>query len=174
VSLLVLRRVTESLPPLPSVTSGGHVQNCSPKAGRLRPVYLLGIQTERLTRFEFGVLYILVNRRYKLLFNMKNGVFGDVTPCGSCRFLQDGQAAARFPTGHLNLERLQRFEFGGLYILINRRYRLLFNMNNGVFGDVTPCGSCRFLQEPHGVTSQKTPFFIVTAVKTSNLTCFST
>jgi hypothetical protein len=28
---------------------------------------------------------------------------------------------------------------------------------------------CRSLQEPHGVTSQKTPFFIVTAVKTSNL-----
>jgi hypothetical protein len=26
------------------------------------------------------------------------------------------------------------------------------------------------LQEPHGVTSQKTIFFIVTAVKTSNLT----
>jgi hypothetical protein len=28
----------------------------------------------------------------------------------------------------------------------------------------------RFLQEPYGVTSQKTQFFIVTAVKTSNLT----
>jgi hypothetical protein len=28
----------------------------------------------------------------------------------------------------------------------------------------------RFLQQPHGVTSQKTTFFIVTAVKTSNLT----
>jgi hypothetical protein len=27
-----------------------------------------------------------------------------------------------------------------------------------------------FLQEPHGVTSQTTPFFIVTTVKTSNLT----
>jgi hypothetical protein len=27
-----------------------------------------------------------------------------------------------------------------------------------------------FLQEPHGVTSQKIPFFIVTAVKTSNPT----
>jgi hypothetical protein len=27
-----------------------------------------------------------------------------------------------------------------------------------------------FLQEPHGVTSRKTAFFIVTAVKTSNLT----
>jgi hypothetical protein len=32
---------------------------------------------------------------------------------------------------------------------------------------------CRFLQEPHGVISQKTPFFIVTAVKTSNLTCIN-
>jgi hypothetical protein len=30
----------------------------------------------------------------------------------------------------------------------------------------------RFLQEPHCVTSQKTPFFIVTAVKTSNLAHF--
>jgi hypothetical protein len=30
----------------------------------------------------------------------------------------------------------------------------------------------RFLQEPHGMTSQRTPFFIVTAVKTSNLTYF--
>jgi hypothetical protein len=28
----------------------------------------------------------------------------------------------------------------------------------------------RFLQESHGVTSQKTAFFIITAVKTSNLT----
>jgi hypothetical protein len=28
----------------------------------------------------------------------------------------------------------------------------------------------RFLQKPHGVTSQNTPFFIVTAVKTPNLT----
>jgi hypothetical protein len=64
-------------------------------------------------------------------------------------------------------------------------------MKNGVFWVVTPCGSCknrrfggtwrlhhqgdknlctRLLQEPHGVTTQKTPFFIVTAVKTSNLT----
>jgi hypothetical protein len=28
----------------------------------------------------------------------------------------------------------------------------------------------RLLQEPRGITSQKTPFFIVTAVKTSNFT----
>jgi hypothetical protein len=46
-------------------------------------------------------------------------------------------------------------------------------MKNGVFWVVTPCGSCknrRFLQDPHGVTTQKTQFFIITAVKTSNLT----
>jgi hypothetical protein len=47
---------------------------------------------------------------------------------------------------------------------INRRI-----VKNGVFLNVTPCGSW-FLQEPHGATSQKTPFFIVTAVKTSNPT----
>jgi hypothetical protein len=35
------------------------------------------------------------------------------------------------------------------------------SMKNGVFWVVTPCGSCK---------NQKTPFFIVTAVKTSNLT----
>jgi hypothetical protein len=32
------------------------------------------------------------------------------------------------------------------------------------------CGKGRFLQEPHSVTSQKTAFFLVTAVKASNLT----
>jgi hypothetical protein len=36
----------------------------------------------------------------------------------------------------------------------------------GVLG----CYAVRFLQEPHGVTSKKTAFFIVTAGKTSNLT----
>jgi hypothetical protein len=32
---------------------------------------------------------------------------------------------------------------------------------------------CRFLQEPHGIASQKAEFFIATAVKTSNLTSMS-
>jgi hypothetical protein len=32
---------------------------------------------------------------------------------------------------------------------------------------------CLFLQEPHGVSSQKTAFFIFTAVKISNLTIYS-
>jgi hypothetical protein len=42
---------------------------------------------------------------------------------------------------------------------------------NAVFWDVTACAEVRqFLQEPHGVTFQKTVFFIATAVKTSNLT----
>jgi hypothetical protein len=35
---------------------------------------------------------------------------------------------------------------------------------------VTRIGERQFLEEPHGVPSQKTPFFIVTAVKTSTLT----
>jgi hypothetical protein len=36
------------------------------------------------------------------------------------------------------------------------------------------CFLRRFLQEPHGVISQKTPFFIVPAVETSNLTTGTT
>jgi hypothetical protein len=39
-------------------------------------------------------------------------------------------------------------------------------LKNAIIWDVTPCG----LQEPHGITPQKTAFFIVTAMKTSNLT----
>jgi hypothetical protein len=42
-------------------------------------------------------------------------------------------------------------------------------MKNGVFWDVTPCGSCKTRREPHGVTSQKTPFFITEIVQTLNL-----
>jgi hypothetical protein len=38
---------------------------------------------------------------------------------------------------------------------------------------ISPPPKPRFLQEPHGVTTQKTPFFIVTAVKTSNLTVYT-
>jgi hypothetical protein len=45
--------------------------------------------------------------------------------------------------------------FGGRIVLWWRRY-------------VLP--KCRFLHDPHGVISQKTAFFIVTAMKTSNLT----
>jgi hypothetical protein len=43
-------------------------------------------------------------------------------------------------------------------------------MKNAFFWVVRPCGPCKNLKEPHGVTSQKTQFFIVTAVKTSDLT----
>jgi hypothetical protein len=42
-------------------------------------------------------------------------------------------------------------------------------MKNAVFWDVAPCRT-RYTRDLHGVTSQKTAFFIVTAVKTSNLT----
>jgi hypothetical protein len=44
----------------------------------------------------------------------------------------------------------------------------------GELGTTQAATSNRFLQEPHGVTTQKTPFFIVTAVKTSNLTFMAT
>jgi hypothetical protein len=73
-----------------------------------------------------------------------------ITPCGSCR----------------------NWRFGGTYGLhnqsdANRRARNNVSMlrRNTVFPQ-----KCRFLQEPHGVTSQKGAFFIVNAMTTSNLT----
>jgi hypothetical protein len=49
--------------------------------------------------------------------------------------------------------------------------KIFLTLKNGVFWVVTPCGSCKNqIQEPQGVRTLKNPFFIVTAVKTSNLT----
>jgi hypothetical protein len=53
-------------------------------------------------------------------------------------------------------------------------------LKNTVILDVAPCNLVstdvseehRLIQDLHGATSQKTTFFIVTAVKTSNLTSF--
>jgi hypothetical protein len=46
-----------------------------------------------------------------------------------------------------------------LRILLRFEVSTVMTMKRAMFWDVTPCGSCRFLQEPHGVTSQKTAFF---------------
>jgi hypothetical protein len=67
-------------------------------------------------------------------------------------------------------------ELSASFIKVTRIGELGTTLKNGVFWVVTPCGSCknrrfgvppnrRFVQVPHGVTIQKTPFFIVTAVK---------
>jgi hypothetical protein len=80
---------------------------------------------------------------------------------------------------------------------------MCYSSKNVVFWDVAPCRSCepkfrsnvsppssgqknpqarnqryvppkrRFTQDLHGTTSQKTAFFVVTAVKTTNLTRYS-
>jgi hypothetical protein len=71
---------------------------------------------------------------------MKNAVFWDVTPCGSCKNRQFGGRIASI-------------------IRVTRIGDLGTTLKNGVFWF-----------KPHGVTTQKTPFFIVTAVKISNLT----
>jgi hypothetical protein len=77
--------------------------------------------------------------------NMKNAVFFDVTPFGSCK----------------------NQSFGGPHYLHHQGDK---NSWPRIFSRRYVPSNCRFLQEPHGVTSQKTAFVIVTAVKTSNLT----
>jgi hypothetical protein len=77
-------------------------------------------------------------------FTTKNGVFWDVTPCGSCKN---------------RLRRVSRFLLTANFIpsspiLVTLMMEALSSSETSV------------LTEPHCVRSQKTPFFIVTAVKT--------
>jgi hypothetical protein len=82
---------------------------------------------------------------------MKNTVFWDVTPCGSCK----------------------NPRFGGMYhhhqgeknIVVLSTPILLTLMTEAIRSSETSIH-----KGPHGVTSQKTIFFIVKAVKRSNLT----
>jgi hypothetical protein len=93
--------------------------------------------------------------------NLKYAIFWNVTLCGSCKILY----------------------FGGLYYLSHQK--LLCNMLQLIVtANIVPNSlifspwSCRryvplkhwFIQEPHGITSNRMAFFIVTATKTSNLT----
>jgi hypothetical protein len=81
---------------------------------------------------------------------MKNAVFWDVTPCGSCKNRYFGE-----------MYRLHQIVF------LRSVRRLLVTVNDvpssPIFSPwwltlyVPP--KCRFLQEPHGITSQKTKFF---------------
>jgi hypothetical protein len=75
---------------------------------------------------------------------MKNAVFWDMTPCGSYK---NRRFVGTYRLHHQGEE--------------NRRAR------NDVSNNVRP--KRRFFQEPYGVTSQKTVFFIVITVKTSEL-----
>jgi hypothetical protein len=92
---------------------------------------------------------ILIANKNKTTKRMKNGVFWDVMPCGSCKNRRFGGTSSSF----IKVTRIG--ELGTTLAATSNRRTLRRSW---------------FLQEPHGLTSQKTPFFIVTAVKTSNLT----
>jgi hypothetical protein len=106
----------------------------------------------------------------------KNAVFWDVTPCSFCKKWHFGGAYC------LHLQRTRNCEVG-ITSAVNsnrctlRRNALLVTANVQARRFLLPWWwkwyvppKCRFLQRLHGVTSQNTTFFIVTAVKTSTLT----
>jgi LSD1 subclass zinc finger protein len=67
---------------------------------------------------------------------MENGVFWDVTPCGSCRNRRFGETYRRRLLVTANVVRFEVFT--------------AVTMKNGVFWVVMPCGSCknRLSEEP--------------------------
>jgi hypothetical protein len=82
----------------------------------------------------------------------KNAVFWDVTPCGSYKNRRFGGKHRLHQEDHKN----------------RRASQFAISCRLHVGGDVLP--KRLFLQELHGVTSQKTAFFVVTSVKTSAFT----
>jgi hypothetical protein len=117
----------------------------------------------------------------------KNGVFWDVTPCGSCKNRRFGGTSRLHHQGDKNRStrknsscNLQPTHAAKKY-QVSRVRRLLVTASAvpsslilvTLMKEALP-PKRPFLQEPHGVTSQKTPFFIITAVKTSNLTHMKT
>jgi hypothetical protein len=95
----------------------------------------------------------------KLHEPVKNGVFWEVTLCGSCKNRPFGGTQRLHNQGDKN-----RWTKNKLALFLVHRFLSLWWRRRYV----PP--KRRFLQEPHGLTSQNTTFFIVTAVKTSNLT----
>jgi hypothetical protein len=102
---------------------------------------------------------------------VKNAVFWYVTPCGSLRTDASEERNA-------SIIRVTRIGELGTKFFLRGVLRLLVTANvvpNSpilvtLMMDAIVSPKSRFLHEPHGVTSQKTTFFIVNAVKTSNLT----
>jgi hypothetical protein len=90
-------------------------------------------------------------RMEKITFSFKNAVFCDIMPCDSCKMRRFGE------TYHLHHR-------GG------KTRRMKNNVTRNLLLTLLTEVKRRLLQEPHGVTSQKTAFFLVTAVTTSNLT----
>jgi hypothetical protein len=93
----------------------------------------------------------------------KNSVLWDVTPCGSCKNRRFGGTYHLHHQGDKNRAKTMLALTGSCSMLRTKQikwewWRLCVPSRR------------RFWQERHGVTSQKTSFSIVTAVKTSDLT----
>jgi hypothetical protein len=67
---------------------------------------------------------------------LKNGIFWDVTPCGSCKNRRFGGTSRL----HHHSERISEI---GTPLAVISEVSTAETMKNGVFWDVTPCGSCR-------------------------------
>jgi hypothetical protein len=95
---------------------------------------------------------------------MKNGVFWDVTPCGSCKNRVSDEHSASFirvtRIGELGTTQAATSNRRSVRRLLVRASvvpssPILVTLMKEALGS----SETRFLQEPHGVTSQKAPFF---------------
>jgi hypothetical protein len=119
------------------------------------------------------------NHQYSL--RMNNAVFWDTAPCRSCENRRFGGACRlnlldrKNPWARNNVNSLLALIWTSLYYSASQR--LILFLASGFFlpwrwrRHALP--KHRFSQDLHDATSQKTAFFIVTAVKTSNPSPYS-
>jgi hypothetical protein len=106
---------------------------------------------------------------HKYISSMKMNIVACVQTLRNLYYYSVWRMASSGMLHHLALVRTDvSEEFGASFIRVTRI---------GELGTLAVTSNWRtlqrstvFLQEPHGITSQKTSFFIVTAVETSNLT----
>jgi hypothetical protein len=94
---------------------------------------------------------------------MKNAVFWNVTPCGSCKNRRFGGTYLL----HYHVENISS-QLASIASYCQSCFHLVDSLQINDEGDVP--AKRRFLQEAHGVTSQKRPFFAVACQSTCVLT----
>jgi hypothetical protein len=97
---------------------------------------------------------------------VKNAFFWDVTPCGSCSNRRFG-IIYHF---HHQSDKNRRAKSNVHLLLVSANVVPSSPIFVTLMMKATAPSKYRFLQESHGVTFQKTTFFILTAVRISILT----
>jgi hypothetical protein len=105
-------------------------------------------------------IYVLASFEVFTVLTIKDAVFWDITPCDSCM-------NSHFTRMYCHHHQVTTVELGAV-LAVTSNWSTLWFLSPSRWRWYVPTKNW-FLQELHGVMSQKTAFFIVVTVETSNL-----